>query len=652
MRKIQAFIIIGFVLGLSLLFPLWMPVSVSNASSTWDSSLGWDFQCHTHTHPKLDEMTPNEIRWEMEQVNAAFQAHGYAPPQHHAYPYGRMTSTVAEVIAEYRLSGRRVIGVSEEYPVQDWYRLKAAGVNVYETTTWEQIEGWVEECIRNKRLLNIFTHDVSETPIYGTTPTMLAQILDYLLEKQNAGLLSVVTMAEAYDYWINAPQGRAMVVISFDDGWVTDYTVAYPMFQERGLKGTSYLTTGAMGQDGRLTWDMIDEMRTTEPPVAEIQSPNYGVEGEPVFLNGSSSYDADGSIVSYIWDFGDGSTGTEVNPTHIYAQEGVYNLSLLVSDTDGLTDVTVSTVTINDTEPIVGFFSSALVGYAPLTIRFTDDTLSYDGITAWSWDFGDGGESSEQHPVYTYEERGIYSVSLTVLEGDGDRSMITKSDLIVSTHVPAPLITNLRNGSIIRSPDVPVTWVVPDSATSKIARFDVRINQDQWIDVGFATTYTFPNVTDGNHVLYVKTVDHAENTQISWVTMIVDTTTPTIAVISPPSDTVTSHDVSVSWIGSDAASGLSHYELSLDGGPWQNVGMKTTYTLLDVVDGSHNIEIKAVDNANFYTIQNVAFHITTSDVSDWINGTMIITSTLVTLVLAIVIGRFGAQRASVWKDVP
>jgi peptidoglycan/xylan/chitin deacetylase (PgdA/CDA1 family) len=81
---------------------------------------------------------------------------------------------------------------------------------------------------------------------------MLARLLDYLLEKQNAGLLTVVTIAEAYDYWSNTKESVAMVIVSFDDGWVTDYTTVYPMFRERGLKGTSYINTGRIGEPNRL----------------------------------------------------------------------------------------------------------------------------------------------------------------------------------------------------------------------------------------------------------------------------------------------------------------------------------------------------------------------------------------------------------------
>jgi hypothetical protein len=96
---------------------------------------------------------------------------------------------------------------------------------------------------------------------------VLTQLLDYLVDKQDAGQLMVMTMKEAYDYWINATEGRATVVVSFDDGWKNTYTTVWPLFRERGLKGTSYIYPSVIGAGSDfLTWEMINEM--AKPPAA------------------------------------------------------------------------------------------------------------------------------------------------------------------------------------------------------------------------------------------------------------------------------------------------------------------------------------------------------------------------------------------------
>jgi peptidoglycan/xylan/chitin deacetylase (PgdA/CDA1 family) len=278
----------------SLLFAAVTTIVFAEPTNTWDPNLGWDFQCHSHTHPKLSGLTAEEIRWEMEQVNAAFQSQGYAIPQHLAYPHGDFDDQVKTVVADYRLTGRMVWGFMIPHPQLDWFEVKAAQLK--KSTSWNRQVGWIEDCIADNALLHIFTHDVSDTcSQYGCKPENLARLLDYLLDKQNAGLLEIVTMAEAYDYWSTATEGKPLVVVSFDDAYDTDYTTVYPMFQERGLKGTSYITTSFIGQPGYLTWAMIDEMRTgtSPPPKPDLTltsndisfSPQTPSEGEFVTLS-------------------------------------------------------------------------------------------------------------------------------------------------------------------------------------------------------------------------------------------------------------------------------------------------------------------------------------------------------------------------------
>jgi PKD repeat protein len=88
------------------------------------------------------------------------------------------------------------------------------------------------------------------------------------------------------------------------------------------------------------------------PPVADPNGPYGGIVGEAVQFDGSASFDADGTIVSYEWDFGDGTTGTEVDPTHTYALAGTYTVSLTVTDNENMTDTASSSVTIGE-EPCV-----------------------------------------------------------------------------------------------------------------------------------------------------------------------------------------------------------------------------------------------------------------------------------------------------------
>jgi PKD repeat protein len=100
------------------------------------------------------------------------------------------------------------------------------------------------------------------------------------------------------------------------------------------------------------------------------------------------------------------------------------------SDTD--TETKVGYITVNDADPVADFTASPTSGTEPLTVAFTDTTTSYDGITAWSWDLdGDGSEDATvQHPTFEYTASGVYTVTLTVWEADGDFDFETKIDYI------------------------------------------------------------------------------------------------------------------------------------------------------------------------------------------------------------------------------
>jgi VCBS repeat-containing protein len=79
-----------------------------------------------------------------------------------------------------------------------------------------------------------------------------------------------------------------------------------------------------------------------DPPVSDPNGPYTGSEGVPVTFDGSGSFDVDGTIFGYTWDFGDGNTGSGINPTHTYAAAGTYTVTLTVTDNDGVVDLDIA----------------------------------------------------------------------------------------------------------------------------------------------------------------------------------------------------------------------------------------------------------------------------------------------------------------------
>ena len=123
------------------------------------------------------------------------------------------------------------------------------------------------------------------------------------------------------------------------------YTVTLTVTDDAG--GTATDTTTATIGSGTLA------------PLADASGPYTADLGTAVTFDGTASSDPDGTIVSYNWNFGDGTTLEDggATPTHTYAAAGTYNVTLTVVDNDGLSDSDSTTASITDpttTPPTTG----------------------------------------------------------------------------------------------------------------------------------------------------------------------------------------------------------------------------------------------------------------------------------------------------------
>lgn len=118
---------------------------------------------------------------------------------------------------------------------------------------------------------------------------------------------------------------------------------------------------------------------------------------------------------SWFWDFGDGNTSIQQNPTHTFPGQGVYTTCLVTSN-GNCSDTVCQTVTIGCPPPPVAY--SVTTG--GLVASFTDNTPGTP--VGWLWDFGDGNIGTQQNPTHTYAVAGTYTVCLTVTDTCGTDS--------------------------------------------------------------------------------------------------------------------------------------------------------------------------------------------------------------------------------------
>ncbi|MEL6606119.1 MAG: PKD domain-containing protein, partial [Cyanobacteria bacterium J06614_10] len=171
-------------------------------------------------------------------------------------------------------------------------------------------------------------------------------------------------------------------------------------------------------------------------PIAIIDAnPTTGLAPLTVSFDGKRSYDPDGGeITSYFWNFAGEKYVEERAPTHTFSLPGTYTVSLTVSDDEDDTNstrTTISTISIParqivpKSSPVVIIKIDQKKVTAPLTIKFDGrDSYDPDGgqIVAYQWDFDGLGKSSSPNPSFSFRTKGTYSISLVVIDDQGEKS--------------------------------------------------------------------------------------------------------------------------------------------------------------------------------------------------------------------------------------
>jgi PKD repeat protein len=169
------------------------------------------------------------------------------------------------------------------------------------------------------------------------------------------------------------------------------------------------------------------------PPVASFGwSPGTQVIGEPVEFDASDSSDPDGTIQTYFWDFGDGSTGSGVSASHSYASAGTYGITLTVTDNESATDTAIDEILIasshdevDNTPPVANAGKDMTVKSGSKLFFSAAGSSDNVGIISYVWDFGDGTTGTGETPSHTYDTAGTYTVSLTVEDAAKNSNKVT-----------------------------------------------------------------------------------------------------------------------------------------------------------------------------------------------------------------------------------
>jgi PKD repeat protein len=225
---------------------------------------------------------------------------------------------------------------------------------------------------------------------------------------------------------------------SFDpDGYIVDYfwdfgdgsnatgVVVNHAYVENGIYTVTLTVTDNENKTGSATTTITVLNRLSIPSFTESAETVY--TGEVIFFDASGSYDPDGSIVSYQWNFGDGTNAAGITANHSYADDGIYAVRLTVTDDDGATASTTAVKTVLNRLPVASFTESAETINIGETITFNaSESYDSDGyIVDYFWDFGEGSNATGVVVSHAYSYNGTYTVTLTVTDDDGATASTT-----------------------------------------------------------------------------------------------------------------------------------------------------------------------------------------------------------------------------------
>ena len=152
-----------------------------------------------------------------------------------------------------------------------------------------------------------------------------------------------------------------------------------------GIGDTPYDIPGGSNQD---SYPFMNQ-NGWELPVADADGPYTCKLGDTITFSGSGSYDPDGTIVSYEWNFGDGNIGSGISPTHMYSNYGTFSVALTVTDNEGLTDTDVTTANVYKLNPPY------------ITLLYPVGNEELKGTITLKW-FALDAEDGYNLPIYLY----------------------------------------------------------------------------------------------------------------------------------------------------------------------------------------------------------------------------------------------------------
>ncbi len=203
----------------------------------------------------------------------------------------------------------------------------------------------------------------------------------------------------------------------FGDGTSSEIVNPSKTYNEAGAYPVTLTVRDDSGQANDTAVDRV-AVRIDQGPLADAGPDLRAYADETVVFDGAKSFDTDGFVNGYTWDFGDGSSGAGQQAAHSFERPGTYTVTLTITgDEIGFCDpVSVDTATVEILEGPVATIAAVHAAPVGEAVRFdgSGSTTTQGRITDWRWEFGDGISASGETVEHGYDRAGVYNVTLTL----------------------------------------------------------------------------------------------------------------------------------------------------------------------------------------------------------------------------------------------
>ena len=419
---------------------------------------------------------------------------------------------------------------------------------------------------------------------------------------------------------------------NFGDGNISSSTRPVHLYNQEGVYSVSLTVTGPGGESTEIKSDYITVSSPSYPPIVSFAGePTTGLA--PLTVSFTSSII--NNVESVVWNFGDGETSTELNPSHTFDSVGVYTVSLSGTNQFGTDIISIdSYISVLAPSSVASSFTgSPLVGVAPHEVSFINESIGT--IDSVKWNFGDNVISTQLSPVHTYLNPGIFDVSMTVFGSVNNDT--TSEENYVFVYDAKPDIYAIEDIPDDQGGQVLLRWY-PSGHDGPV---DAMVTQyslwedynGEWININNAMaaqneSYTFLASTFGDsngadvHWSKFKVIGHTNNPSVFYESEVdsgysidnVPPQTPQDLVLA----VVGNESVSLTWSNVDEPN-FMYYNIYKNGAMIGQVTDPSFVDIIDAVQTPHYYRITSVDDGGNESSPSSEEMINTSDLDWFIN---------------------------------